>query len=69
VRAHGTVAQPQLDALRDGVTISGIRYGAIDASVERVQGSMYRLAPIIRARSGARTVRLEELDQPLHDTG
>ncbi len=39
VRAHGAVAQTQLDQLRKGVTISGIRYGAIDANLERVQGS------------------------------
>ena len=39
VRAHGTVTQAQLDALHEGVTISGIHYGAIEASIERVQGS------------------------------
>jgi 23S rRNA pseudouridine2605 synthase len=39
VRAHGSVTQDQLDALRQGVTIDGIRYGAIEATVDRVQGS------------------------------
>ena len=39
VRAHGAVTQDQLDALRSGVTVSGIRYGAIDAQLDRVQGS------------------------------
>lgn len=39
VRAHGTVTQAQLDALHEGVTISGIHYGVIEASIERVQGS------------------------------
>ena len=39
VRAHGAVTQRQLDALRDGVTVSGIRYGSIEAALERVQGS------------------------------
>jgi 23S rRNA pseudouridine2605 synthase len=39
VRAHGAVTQRQLDGLRNGVTISGIRYGAIEAVLERVQGS------------------------------
>jgi 23S rRNA pseudouridine2605 synthase len=39
VRAHGAVTQRALDGLRDGVTISGIRYGAIEAALERVQGS------------------------------
>ena len=35
VRAHGAVTQAQLDELRKGVTISGIHYGAIDASVRK----------------------------------
>src|SRR6202035_4976619 len=39
VRAHGAVTQRALDGLRDGVTISGIRYGAIETALERVQGS------------------------------
>jgi len=39
VRAHGAVTQAKLDALRAGVTISGIRYGPIEASLDRVQGS------------------------------
>jgi len=39
VRVHGAVTQAQLDDLSKGVTISGIHYGAIAASVERVQGS------------------------------
>jgi 23S rRNA pseudouridine2605 synthase len=48
VRAHGAVTQPQLDGLRDGVTISGIHYGAIDATLERVQGSNLWLTFAIR---------------------
>ena len=48
VRAHGAVTQAQLDALQKGITISGIHYGAIDASVERVQGSNLWLAFAIR---------------------
>jgi 23S rRNA pseudouridine2605 synthase len=39
VRAHGRVAQQALDRLRAGVTIDGIRYGSIEASVDRAQGS------------------------------
>ncbi len=38
-RAHGSVTQQQLDQLRSGITISGIHYGAIDAALDRVQGS------------------------------
>ena len=48
VRAHGEVTQPELDALRKGVTISGIHYGAIDAALERVQGSNLWLTFAIR---------------------
>lgn len=39
VRAHGTVTQAELDALRDGVTVDGIHYGPIEAALERVQPS------------------------------
>jgi 23S rRNA pseudouridine2605 synthase len=39
VRAHGKVTQPQLDALRDGVTVDGINYGPIDAVLDREQTS------------------------------
>jgi 23S rRNA pseudouridine2605 synthase len=39
VRAHGRVTQDQLDALRAGVTIDGIRYGAIEATLDRDQGT------------------------------
>src|SRR5580698_10080830 len=48
VRAHGAVTQKDLDALRDGITISGIHYGAIDAAIERVQGSKLWLTFAIR---------------------
>src|SRR5262250_3829037 len=39
VRAHGRVTQPQLDELRDGVTVDGINYGPIEATLDRAQGS------------------------------
>jgi 23S rRNA pseudouridine2605 synthase len=34
VRAHGAVTQLQLDALRKGVTVDGVRYGEIEATVD-----------------------------------
>src|ERR1700744_345512 len=37
--ARGIRARAQLEELRKGVTFSGIHYGAIEASIERVQGS------------------------------
>jgi 23S rRNA pseudouridine2605 synthase len=39
VRAHGTVTQGQLDRLRQGIEVDGIRYGAIEATLDRQQGS------------------------------
>ena len=48
VRAHGSILQPQLDALRKGVTIDGMRYGAIEATVDRMQGANVWLTFAIR---------------------
>jgi 23S rRNA pseudouridine2605 synthase len=39
VRAHGSITPDRLDALRNGVTISGIHYSAIEAAIDRVQAS------------------------------
>jgi 23S rRNA pseudouridine2605 synthase len=39
VRAHGRVRQDQLDTLRRGITLDGIRYGSIEAQLERQQGA------------------------------
>src|SRR5215813_3072679 len=39
VRAHGRVTQQQLDTLRKGVTIDGIHYGAVEATLDREQGA------------------------------
>jgi 23S rRNA pseudouridine2605 synthase len=39
VRAHGRVDQAALDGLREGITIDGIRYGPIEASLDREQGA------------------------------
>ena len=48
VRAHGSVTQEQLNTLREGITVSGIQYGAIDAQLDRVQGSNLWLTFAIR---------------------
>src|SRR5712675_2299389 len=39
VRALGRVTQPDLDRLRDGVTVDGIAYGPIEATLDREQGA------------------------------
>src|SRR5678816_2899973 len=38
VRAHGEVTQAQLDQLKNGVEVDGVKYGSIDATLERDQG-------------------------------
>jgi 23S rRNA pseudouridine2605 synthase len=48
VRAHGSVTQAQLDALREGITIDGIHYGPIEATLERPQGANVWLTFAIR---------------------
>jgi len=39
VRAHGTIDQGRLDALNEGVTVDGVDYAAIEARLDREQGS------------------------------
>jgi 23S rRNA pseudouridine2605 synthase len=39
VRVHGTVEQSALDRLKQGIMIAGIRYGPIEARIERKQGT------------------------------
>ena len=39
VRAHGEVTQGQLDELKKGVEVDGVKYGPIDATLERDQGA------------------------------
>jgi 23S rRNA pseudouridine2605 synthase len=48
VRAHGNVTQDALDRLREGITIEGVRYGRIEASLDRTQGSNVWLTFAIR---------------------
>ncbi|MHC2435600.1 pseudouridine synthase [Bradyrhizobium sp. USDA 4451] len=39
VRAHGEVTQAQLDQLKHGVEVDGVKYGPIEATLERDQSS------------------------------
>jgi len=48
VRAHGEVTQAQLDELNRGVEVDGVKYGPIDAMLERDQGANVWLAFAIR---------------------
>lgn len=38
-RAFGRIEQSELDKLRDGLTVEGVRYGPIEAKLERRQGA------------------------------
>ena len=38
VRAHGKIEQAELDKLSRGIVVDGVKYGGIDATLERVQG-------------------------------
>jgi 23S rRNA pseudouridine2605 synthase len=48
VRAHGEVTQGQLDELKKGVEVDGVKYGSIDATLERDQGANVWLVFAIR---------------------
>jgi 23S rRNA pseudouridine2605 synthase len=48
VRAHGEVTQGQLDELKRGIEVDGVKYGPIDATLERDQGANVWLVFAIR---------------------
>jgi 23S rRNA pseudouridine2605 synthase len=48
VRALGRVTQEALDRLRDGVTVAGVHYGPIEATLDREQGANVWLTFAIR---------------------
>lgn len=39
VRAHGSITQAQLDTLREGITLEGVRYGPIEATLDSQKGA------------------------------
>ncbi len=55
VRAHGDTDQAQLDRLKKGVTIDGMEYGPIEASLDRVQGDNLWLTLGLREGRTARS--------------
>jgi 23S rRNA pseudouridine2605 synthase len=48
VRAHGEVTQAQLDQLAAGIEVDGVKYGPIEASLDRDQGANVWLVVAIR---------------------
>ncbi|WP_085809431.1 pseudouridine synthase [Sphingomonas sp. TZW2008] len=47
-RAYGQISQPQLEELIDGIEIEGIRYGSIDANIERRTGANVWIEMILK---------------------
>ena len=60
VRAHGRVTQEALDALRQGVTIDGVRYGPVEARLDREQGSNLWLTISLREGKNREVKRIAE---------
>jgi len=48
VRAKGRVTQAELDRLKEGIEIAGVKYGPIEATVDTVQGANAWLTVAIR---------------------
>jgi 23S rRNA pseudouridine2605 synthase len=66
VRVHGLVEETRLIALEKGVTIDGVRYGAIRARLERQQGSNAWVALALREGKNREVRRvLEHLGYPV----
>lgn len=48
VRAHGRVTQAELDRLKDGAVVDGVRYGPIEVTLDREQGANVWLSIALR---------------------
>lgn len=48
VRAFGDIDQEALDRLKDGITVDGMSYGRIDATLEREKGSNVWIEMVLR---------------------
>jgi 23S rRNA pseudouridine2605 synthase len=48
VRVHGEVDEGRLAALKDGIAVDGVFYGAVEASLERLQGTNAWIAVALR---------------------
>ena len=58
VRAHGEVAKDALDRLAAGVTVDGIVYGAVEATLDRSQGANHWLTLGLREGKNREVKRL-----------
>ena len=60
VRAHGRVTQDALDRLRQGVVIDGVRYGPVEARIDREQGANLWLTISLREGKNREVKRIAE---------
>jgi 23S rRNA pseudouridine2605 synthase len=60
VRAHGKVTQAELDRLARGMTIDGVRYGPVEARIDREQGGNVWLTLELREGKNREVKRLAE---------
>jgi 23S rRNA pseudouridine2605 synthase len=58
VRAHGSIDKDALASLSEGVTIDGIQYGAVEATLDRSQGSNHWLTLALREGRNREVKRL-----------
>jgi 23S rRNA pseudouridine2605 synthase len=66
VRVHGEVNPDRLAALKKGITIDGVAYGSIEASLERLQGSNAWISLALREGKNREVRRvLEHLGLPV----
>lgn len=64
VRVHGTVKTEELDKLKKGITIDGIRYDSIEAAPERAQSAANTWLTVVLREGKNREIRrvMEHLD-------
>lgn len=60
VRAFGRITQKDLDALKSGVTVEGVRYGPIEALLEREQGDNLWISLSLREGKNREVKRVME---------
>ncbi|MBL4640155.1 MAG: rRNA pseudouridine synthase, partial [Kordiimonadaceae bacterium] len=60
VRVHGRVNEKALEKLKDGITIDGVHYGAIEASLERQTGANAWISIAIREGKNREVRRVME---------
>ncbi len=60
VRAHGRITQADLDKLKDGIEIDGVRYGPVEAMLDSLQGANIWLTLALREGKNREVRRILE---------